>query len=98
MGELSKLKGLGRKSERCLNEIGIKTREDLERIGAIKAFVMLEEQCSIKPSLNFLYAIMGAVEDRHWVDIAKSEKGRLLIELEAYRECEAIRRLELKTR
>jgi len=59
---------------------------------------MLEEQCSIKPSLNFLYAIMGAVEDRHWVDIAKSEKDRLLIELKAYRECEAIRRLELKTR
>jgi len=59
MGELSKLRGLGAKSERCLNEIGIKTKSDLEAIGPIRAFLKLREECSIKPSLNFLYAMVG---------------------------------------
>lgn len=32
MGELSKLKGLGKKSELCLNEIGIYTKKELQEI------------------------------------------------------------------
>jgi DNA transformation protein len=88
MGELSKLKGLGPKSEKCLCEIGINTREDLERTGAVRAFIKLKNECSIKPSLNFLYAMVGALENEHWTNIAKSEKGRLLMELEGYRELE----------
>ena len=90
MGELSKLKGLGPKSERCLNEIGIKTKSDLEAIGPIQAFLKLREECSIKPGLNFLYAMVGALEEKHWADIAKSEKGRLLMELEGYQEFERV--------
>jgi len=90
MGELSKLRGLGPKSERCLNEIGIKTKSDLEAIGPIQAFLKLREECSIKPSLNFLYAMVGALEDKHWADIAKSERGSLLMELEGYHELETM--------
>ncbi|HEC19569.1 MAG TPA: competence-specific regulator [Gammaproteobacteria bacterium] len=90
MGDLSKLKGLGPKSERCLNEIGIKTRSDLEAMGPIRAFLKLREECSIKPSLNFLYAMVGALEDKHWADIAKTEKGRLLMELEGFQELESM--------
>jgi len=86
MGELRKLKGLGPKSEKCLNEIGINTKDELEAIGPIRAFMKLREECSIKPSLNFLYAMVGALEDKHWADIAKTEKGRLLMELEGYQE------------
>lgn len=94
MGELSKLKGLGPKSERCLNEIGIRTKNDLERIGPIQAFLRLRTECSTKPSLNFLYAMVGALEGKHWADIAKSEKGRLLLELEGYQELERILKSE----
>ena len=90
MGELSKLKGLGPKSEKCLNEIGIKTKSDLEAIGPIHAFLKLRKECSIKPSLNFLYAMVGALDGRHWADIAKSEKARLLMELEGYQELEKL--------
>ena len=86
MGELSKLKGLGPKSEKCLNEIGIKTKSDMEAMGPIQAFLKLRKECSIKPSLNFLYAMVGALDGRHWTDIAKSEKSRLLMELEGYQE------------
>ncbi len=86
MGELSKLKGLGAKSEQALNEIGIFTRADLEKTGAIKAFLQLQKQATIKPSLNFLYAMVGALENRRWTSIAKEEKSRLLLELDGYHE------------
>ncbi len=94
MGELSKLKGLGPKSEKCLHEIGIKTKEDLEKIGAVRAFIKLKNECSVKPSLNFLYAMVGALEDEHWANIARTEKGRLLFELEGYQELEEILKAE----
>lgn len=94
MGELAKLKGLGPKSEKCLNEIGIKTKVDLEIIGPVKAFLKLRNECSTKPSLNFLYAMVGALEDKHWAKIAKSEKGRLLLELDGYQELEKVLKAE----
>ena len=90
MAKLSTLKGLGSKSEKCLNEIGIYTIEDLEEIGAINAFIKLKKECSVKPSLNFLYAMVGALENKHWAGIAKSEKTRLLVELDGYQELEEI--------
>ena len=94
MGELSKMKGLGQKSEKCLNEIGIYTKHDLEKIGAVKAFIKLKNECNTKPSLNFLYALVGAIENKHWADIAKTEKSQLLIELEGYKELEKMLELE----
>lgn len=86
---VGKLKGLGPKSEKCLNEIGIFTQSDLEKIGPVRAFLKLKKECTLmKPSLNFLYAMIGALEGVHWKDIVKNEKGRLLIELEGYEELE----------
>lgn len=84
MGELADLKGLGPKSEKCLWEIGIKTRADLEEMGAVSAFLKLKNDSGSTPSLNFLYALVGALENRHWQDIARQEKGRLLLELDGY--------------
>jgi len=90
MEKLSELKGLGPKSERCLNEIGIYSKEDLEKKGAVRAFLALKEKSCIDPSLNFLYAMVGALENKHWTEIAKTEKGRLLMEIEGYQELEKI--------
>ncbi len=87
MGELSRLKGLGSKSERCLNQIGVHTRAELARLGPVSAFLRLE-RAGLKPSLNFLYALAGALENRPWTEIAKFERERLLLELEAQREWE----------
>jgi DNA transformation protein len=87
---LRELKGLGPKSEKCLHEIGINTSEELQQIGAVRAFIKLRKNSSIKPSLNFLYALVGALEDLHWAEIARNEKGRLLMELEGYQELEEI--------
>nr|WP_246345409.1 TfoX/Sxy family DNA transformation protein [endosymbiont of Lamellibrachia barhami] len=89
---VSDLKGLGEKSEECLNEIGIYTRMDLEKIGAIGAFLKMRSECCVEPSLNLLYAMVGALEDKNWLKVAKEEKGRLLMELEGYKELEALLR------
>jgi predicted flap endonuclease-1-like 5' DNA nuclease len=88
MATLRALKGIGPKSQRCLNEIGIYTREQLEAIGPIDALIKLKQQCSITPSLNFLYSMVGALEDKHWTDLTKLEKGLLLFQLEGYQEIE----------
>jgi len=87
---LRKLKGLGPKTEKYLNEIGIYTKENLAEIGAVNAFINLQKEGHIKPSLNFLYAMVGALENEHWMKIAKSERERLLMELEGFRELEKI--------
>ena len=92
--KLADLKGLGPKSEKCLNEIGILTPDDLKAMGAVRAFIKLKKECSIKPSLNFLYAMVGALENKHWVDIARNEKGKLLMSLDGYRELEAMLKSE----
>lgn len=92
--KLRQLKGLGPKSEKCLIEIGINTPDDLRRVGPVRAFIRLKKESGTKPSLNFLYAMVGALEDRHWVEIAKSERGRLLMELEGYQELEEMLRAE----
>jgi len=87
---ISKLKGLGPKTEKYLNEIGIFTKDELAEIGAVNAFIKLQKEGCVKPSMNFLYAMVGALENEHWMTIAKSERERLLMELEGYRELEKI--------
>lgn len=94
MGELSNLKGIGPKSEKCLNDIGIFTKSELETIGPARAFIKLRKECAVKPSMNFLYAMVGALENQHWANIARKEKGRLIMELEGYRELEIMLNLE----
>ena len=92
--KLSQLKGLGPKSEASLQAIGIHDKAALESTGAVRAFIKLKKAGNSKPSLNFLYAMVGALENTHWADIAKTEKGRLLMELEGYRELEEILKSE----
>ena len=80
---LCDLKGLGPKSEKNLAEVGIATPDELKRIGPIPAFLKLKAQ-NPKVSLNFLYALVGAVEGEHWLKVAREEKSHLLSELEGY--------------
>lgn len=80
---LSALKGLGPKSEQDLIEVGIASADDLKRIGPIPAFLKLKAQHP-KVSINFLYALVGAVKGEHWLKIARDEKSHLLSQLEGY--------------
>lgn len=86
MGEISQLRGLGPKSEETLSAIGITTRAELAAVGAVPAYLRLIEAGKIKPNLNYLYALVGGLEDRTWLEVAREDKARLLMELEGYRE------------
>lgn len=82
---------IGPKSEQCLNSIGIYTKSDLVKMGAVPAFLkMKREQSNFKPSLNLLYGLVAIIEDVDWRDVAKFEKGRLLMELEGHKSLEEI--------
>ncbi|NQZ33709.1 MAG: TfoX/Sxy family protein [Oceanospirillaceae bacterium] len=94
MSKLRDLKGLGPKSEQMLVGVGINTEEELRDLGAIRAYIRLKSGSSAKPSLNFLYAMVGALEGEHWLKVAKHEKSQLLMELEGYKELEALFKAE----
>ncbi len=82
---------IGPKSRQCLNEIGIFTKTELEKTGAVTAFVRMKKECrAMKPSLNLLYAMVAIIEDVHWKEIAKHKKGQLLLELENHRELDGL--------
>jgi DNA transformation protein len=90
MTKLRELKGLGPKSEQQLVDVGVCTVEELRALGAVRTFIRLRERSVVKPSLNFLYALVGALEGEHWLNIAKTEKGRLLMELDGYDELQRL--------
>ena len=85
--KISELKGLGEKSEACLREVEIETVEQLREIGAVQAYIRVKDNSTrLKPSLNLLYALVGALEDTNWQSVAKEQRGRLLMEIEDYQE------------
>ncbi|WP_020408356.1 TfoX/Sxy family protein [Hahella ganghwensis] len=69
---LRDLQGLGPKSEQQLMAVGITSPEQLREIGPIRAYLTLVNESATRPSLNFLYALVGAVEGRCWTDIART--------------------------
>ncbi len=89
MKRIRDLRGLGEKSEKMLARVGVHSVADLQAMGAIQAFIKLK-QGGCNPSLNFLYALVGALEDRSWLDIAQHEKGALLMAMEGYQELEKL--------
>jgi len=84
MVPISKLIGLGLKSEKMLAAVGINSEADLVRVGPINAFVRVRDETDHRPSLNLLYAMVGALEKRDWRDIAKEERHSLIIALDGY--------------
>ena len=90
MTTLRELPGLGPKSEQWLIQAGISNPEQLRALGAMEAFSRLKATMAKPPGLNFLYALVGALENRDWKDIAQNEKARLLMELEGYQALEAL--------
>ncbi|WP_286715569.1 TfoX/Sxy family protein [Thalassolituus sp. UBA2009] len=86
------LPGLGEKSEQSLALVGITDVEQLRSCGAVMAFYRLQQLAAAegraKPSLNFLYALVGGLSNRSWLAVDQSEREQLLMELEGISEME----------
>lgn len=87
MMRLRELDGLGPASEAMLVEAGIDSPAALRAIGPVAAFLAVERSRG-RTSLNLLYALAGALENRPWIEIAREERTRLLMELEDRRQLE----------
>jgi DNA transformation protein and related proteins len=64
-----------------LAQAGIDSSAQLKKLGAVEAYrrVVASGQ---KSSLNLLWALEGALTDRGWKDVARTERLRLLLALE----------------
>ncbi len=77
---IADLPNFGPKSQLMLEQAGIKTVEQLRKLGAVRAYVQVKSVGKV--SLNLLWAMEGALTDVHWQEVAKHERLRLLLELE----------------
>ena len=82
-----RLLGLGPKSLAILRAAGISTREQLERLGPVQAFVAAKR---VEPAvtLNLLWGIAGAITDTHWSKLPRDLRSSLLLEYDAH--CDAV--------
>ncbi|HYD94360.1 MAG TPA: TfoX/Sxy family protein [Noviherbaspirillum sp.] len=79
---ITDLPGLGPKSAGMLAAIGVHSRADLAARGAVGAYLALR-QAGQPASLNLLWALEGALTNRDWREVARDDRLRLLLELEA---------------
>lgn len=75
---VASLRNLGPKTARLLAEIGVETESDLRHLGPVEAYRRLKFQFGRQVSLNALYALVGALEERDWRSFGADEKARLL--------------------
>ena len=73
---IDQLPNLGPTSARWLNAIGVSTRRDLEKLGAVDAYALLKAH-GYKASLNLVYAIEGALTGRDWNRLPAKRKAQL---------------------
>lgn len=72
-----KIRNVGPKSAAWLRQIGVRTTEDLARIGPVDAFLKVK-RAGFRPSLNLLYSMAGALADCHWAELPEAHKQELL--------------------
>lgn len=80
--KLQQLRNIGPKTATQLNAIGVLNIEDLQKRGALETYIDLKQAFQGSISLNFLYALTGALENRDWRELAATRRGELLTELE----------------
>ena len=78
---IAKLRNLGQHSQEMLATAGIKTESQLRAKGSAAAFVAVK-RAGCTPNLNLLWAIEGALTDRHWKEVAKNDRLSLLTQVE----------------
>lgn len=79
---LGDLTNLGPTSVAMLREIGIETPEALREAGAALAYKILKHRFPQQVNLIFLYALEGALTERHWNSFSPEEKVLLKAHVE----------------
>jgi DNA transformation protein and related proteins len=74
--EVLALRNIGVKTAVWLHRINVFTRDDLEKVGAVEAYCLINSQVD-GTSLNLLYALYGALYDIAWHDLDENIKFNL---------------------
>ena len=77
----STLPGLGPRSLAMLTAAGIHDRADLERLGSVRAYLLVKA-AGQNASLNLLWAMEGALTGEDWRVVAREHRTSLLLALE----------------
>ena len=77
MTNIARMRNLGPTSEAMLKSVGLKTANDVIKVGEIEAFVQLK-LFGYNVNNNMLWALHGAIHDCDWRDIDKATKTKLL--------------------
>ena len=80
---LETLTNLGKISARQLIEIGIKSEAELRKAGAVAAYLRLKDHFGPAVSLNYLYALDGALKGVRWDLMPEPERAALRTEAAA---------------
>ena len=76
-GRLSELINIGYQTEQLLNEVGIHTRYDLEKIGPVQAWRRIQIKQPEKITLQHLYRLAGALQGTHWQKLPNETMAQL---------------------
>jgi len=81
--ELKDLKNIGLTLQSKLKDVGIKSVEDLERIGPVQAYIKLCKQEGRRlPVCYYLYSIEAALKKKDWRALSAAQKAKLLAAVE----------------
>lgn len=72
----ARLRNLGPQSQKWLAEIGIETREEIEKLGSVEVYRLLKEK-GYPVSLNLAYAIEAMLADLDWKKLPPDVKAEL---------------------
>ena len=75
--EIEHLKNIGPTTTQWLHEAGLHTQADLEDIGAVMAYKVLQHQRPQQVNIMLLYALQGALMDLHWNALPPQLKAQL---------------------
>ena len=73
----NKIRNVGPKSAAWLRQVGVRTQDDLLKLGPVEAFMKVK-RAGFRPSLNLLYSLAGAIENCHWADLPDERKAELV--------------------
>ena len=87
MGELSTLLNIGNKVEQQLNEVGIRTINQLIEIGSRQACLRIK-RIDDSACINRLYSLEGAIQGIRWHDLSEVVKEELREFFNTYKKLE----------
>jgi DNA transformation protein and related proteins len=78
---VASVRGLGPKSSAALQSIGIQSTEELRSRDPFEVYSELKAKVP-GTSLNFLYGLIGAIEDIQWQQVKRTRRTAILLRLE----------------